>query len=82
MKGRLHNGQPDVNLLGVKSLDIADAFRSRLHTKRAFNLRGFGVPQVPAISQTASRQNDAASPWHVHSGSIEFGVPPSPFVLD
>jgi AraC-like DNA-binding protein len=67
MKGRLHKGQPD-----VKSLGSSDEFRPRLHTKRGFDLRGFGVPQVPAIFQSAIRQKGASSPWHVHRGCIEF----------
>ena len=67
MKGRSHNGQPD-----VKSLDSSDEFVPRMYKAKVFSLRSFGIPQVPVIGRTGYRYVDEASPWHVHKGSIEF----------
>ena len=67
MKGRLHNGLPD-----VKSLDSSDEFSPRMYKAKVFSLCSFGIPQVPVIGRTGYRQVDEASPWHVHKGCIEF----------
>ena len=67
MKERLDKGQ-----LGVRSLDYSDEFAPRAYKAKVFNLRSFGVPQIPVIGRTDYRQIDEASPWHVHKGCIEF----------
>ena len=56
----------------VQALDSSDEFTPRVYKAKVFNLRMFGVPQVPVIGRTDYRQIDEASPWHVHKGCIEF----------
>lgn len=56
----------------MKSLDFSDEFTPRAYKAKVFNLREFGVPQVPVIGRTDYRQVDVASPWHVHRNCIEF----------
>ena len=56
----------------VRALASSDEFAPRVYKAKVFNLRAFGVPQVPVIGRTDYRQVDAASPWHVHSRCIEF----------
>ena len=58
---------------GIMSLVSSDEFVSDVNYRfKVFSLRDFGVPQVPVIGRTNYRQVDAASPWHVHRGCIEF----------
>ncbi|MBR2839423.1 MAG: helix-turn-helix transcriptional regulator [Kiritimatiellae bacterium] len=62
----------ELHPLEVKELASSDEFAPRAYKARVFNLRAFGVPQVPVIGRTDYRQVDEASPWHVHSSCIEF----------
>ena len=59
----------------VKELPVSDEFTPRERYKvNVFDLRRFGVPYVPSISQTGQRQTARLHPvvWHVHKGCIEF----------
>ena len=58
--------------LEVKSLAVSNEFTPRVYKAKVFNLKAFGVPQMPVIGRTDYRQVDEASPWHVHGGCIEF----------
>ena len=67
MKKNLHTERYE-----MKSLDSSDEFIPRAYKAKVFNLKDFGVPQVPVIGRTDYRQVDVASPWHVHRNCIEF----------
>ena len=56
----------------MKSLDFSDEFTPRVYKAKVFDLREFGVQQVPVVGRTDYRQVDVASPWHVHRNCIEF----------
>lgn len=68
MKKNLHTERYE-----TESLDSSDEFVSDVNYRfKVFSLRDFGVSQIPVIGRTNYSQADAASPWHVHRGCIEF----------
>ena len=64
--------QKDVERSAVKVLDVSDEFIPRDFVIRVFNLRNFGIPQIPCISQQNHRQKNNPSMWHAHKDCIEF----------
>jgi len=66
------NDHKDGELSGVTVLDSSDEFAPRVYRAKVFNLKEFGIPQVPVIGRTEYRQVDEPSPWHVHKDCIEF----------
>ena len=59
----------------VKKLSFLDEFVPRKRYKlNVFDLRRFGVPYIPSISQKGHRQTIRLNPtpWHIHKDCIEF----------